>query len=97
MALEIVWTKEAEEGLDEIIEYLESNWADKEIGNFFNRLEDCLVEIRQTPNGPKDSSRQKGMKEYQHSKQTTIFYTFDNDNVYLMKIWANKKNPKNLK
>ncbi|WOK08368.1 hypothetical protein RT717_06915 [Imperialibacter roseus] len=42
MALEIVWSDEANEGLDEIIEYLEENWTEKEIHHFFTRLEACL-------------------------------------------------------
>jgi hypothetical protein len=35
MALEIVWSDEANEGPDEIIEYLEENWTKKEIHHFF--------------------------------------------------------------
>ena len=31
MALKIVWTPKALEGLDEIIEYLEIHWTEKEI------------------------------------------------------------------
>lgn len=40
MALEVVWTDEANEGLDEIIEHLKDQWTDKEIHNFFTRLEE---------------------------------------------------------
>lgn len=31
MALEVVWSDEANEGLDEIIEHLEHNWTEKEV------------------------------------------------------------------
>lgn len=46
MALEIVWTDEAKNQLDEIITYLEENWTEKEISKFFVRLEECLTEIK---------------------------------------------------
>lgn len=38
MALKVVWTNEANEGLDEIIEYLEQHWTEKEISKFFIRM-----------------------------------------------------------
>jgi hypothetical protein len=34
MALKIVWTRQAENGYDNIIKYLEENWTDREIRNF---------------------------------------------------------------
>ncbi len=35
MALEVVWTDEAKEWLDEVVEYLEEHWREKEIRTFF--------------------------------------------------------------
>ena len=49
MALQIVWTDEANEGLDEIIEYLEYKWTEREVYQFFNRLEECLEKIKEAP------------------------------------------------
>ncbi len=96
MALEIVWTGEATEGLDEIVEHLEENWTEKEISKFFTRLEECLEKIREAPQRQKDSLRKSGTKEYQHSPQTTIFYTFDDKVVNILRVWANLKDPGKL-
>ena len=49
MALEIVWTREAELSLDDIIDYLILNWSSKEINKFFVRLEECLNKIKSKP------------------------------------------------
>jgi len=76
MALQIVWTDEANEGLDEIIEYLENKWTENEVYQFFNRLEECLEKIKEAPHRNKNSQRNPGAKEYQHSPQTTIFYVY---------------------
>lgn len=94
--MKIVWSDEANEGLDEIIEYLENNWTDREIKNFFIRLETCLDKIAEAPHRQKDSLRKPGTKEYQHSPQTTIFYSYDNNFVNILRVWMNAKDPDNL-
>lgn len=96
MALEVVWSDEANDGLDEIIEYLEKKWTEKEVHHFFTRLEECLENIKEAPHRPKDSVRKPGTKEYQHSPQTTIFYTFDDKVVNILRVWVNMKNPDRL-
>ncbi|TRX53021.1 type II toxin-antitoxin system RelE/ParE family toxin [Fulvivirga sp. M361] len=96
MALEIFWTDEAKKDLDNIIEYLESRWTDREISKFFNRLEKCLAHIQKAPHRSKDSLRKPGTKEYQHSPQTTIFYSYDNDKINLLRLWANPKDSTEL-
>jgi plasmid stabilization system protein ParE len=57
MALKIVWTVKAEQQLDEVIDYLEEHWTEKEISNFFRRLEKGLKEIKNAPHRYKDSIR----------------------------------------
>ncbi|MBX2899184.1 MAG: type II toxin-antitoxin system RelE/ParE family toxin [Cyclobacteriaceae bacterium] len=94
--MKIVWSDEANEGLDEIIEYLENNWTDREIKNFFIRLEACLDKIAEAPHRQKDSLRKPGTKEYQHSPQTTIFYSYDNNHVNILRVWMNAKDSDNL-
>ena len=39
MAYKIVWTKQAIKGYDNIINYLEENWSEKEVINFINETE----------------------------------------------------------
>jgi plasmid stabilization system protein ParE len=96
MALEIVWTREAELSLDDIIDYLILNGSSKEINKFFVRLEECLNKIKSNPRSQKNSLRNVGVKEFQHSAQTTIFYTFDETSIYILKVWSNRKSPVKL-
>lgn len=97
MALEISWSDEANDGLDEIVEYISSKWSDRELANFFIRLEECLEQIKEAPQRNKDSLRKNGVKEFQHSPQTTIFYTYDDSKVYILRLWLNAKDNKRLK
>lgn len=92
MALDIVWSREAEDQLDEIITYLEDQWTEREISAFFRRLEECLNLIQSAPQRQKDSLRKPGVKEFQHSPQTTIFYSYDRQKINILMIWANRKN-----
>ncbi|MCB0496708.1 MAG: type II toxin-antitoxin system RelE/ParE family toxin [Cyclobacteriaceae bacterium] len=96
MALKVVWTDEANEDLDELILYLEANWTHREIKSFFRRLEDCIESIRNSPQRQKDSLRKRGVKEYQLSKQTTIFYNYNKEEVHILRLWLNVKDSRSL-
>lgn len=97
MALTVVWSEEAEEQLDEIIDYLSQNWTDKEISNFFQRLEERLGQIMVAPHRYKNSERRKNTKEFQLSSHITIFYSYNKLAVNILLLWVNKKDPINLK
>lgn len=64
MALKVFWTDEANEGLDDIIDYLERNWNTKEITLFFSRLDESIKIISEAPHRYKNSLRKPGTKEF---------------------------------
>ena len=49
MALKIVWTPQAEKGLDKVVEYLEEEWTVMEILNLEQNLQDLLNRIKKYP------------------------------------------------
>jgi len=49
MALEIVWTLQAERGLDKVLEYLEEEWSAKEILALEERIFDLMQRISKYP------------------------------------------------
>lgn len=49
MALKIVWTPQAEKGLDKVIEFLENEWTVLEILNLEHNLLNLLNRIRKYP------------------------------------------------
>ena len=91
MALEVLWTDEALDQLDEITRHLGIQWGQKEINRFFQRLEDSITAISENPHTYKNSLRRPGTKEFLHSPQTTIFYSYDDQFIYVMLIWANRR------
>ena len=91
MAFKIIWSKTAIQQLDETIDYLEKEWSDKELSNFFNRLEESLTAIQENPNTYKNSYRKQGLKEFQVTSHNTIFYTVNANTINIVTFWANKK------
>ena len=49
MALEVVWTKRAEDGYDKIIKYLVKEWTDREIRNFILDTKQFLELLKKNP------------------------------------------------
>ncbi len=49
MALTIVWTRRAEDGFDQIINYLEKNWTDREIRIFIQETHQFLELLKTNP------------------------------------------------
>jgi plasmid stabilization system protein ParE len=49
MALKVVWTPQADRGLDKVIEYLEEEWTVMEILNLQQNLQDILNRISKYP------------------------------------------------
>ncbi len=91
MALEIVWSIEAEELLKEAIEYLEKNWTRREIEKLFRKLEKALSNIANNPKLYKKSYRLNGTHECVISKHYSLFYTFDEKYVQIITFWNNYK------
>jgi plasmid stabilization system protein ParE len=46
MEKQIVWTPEAEKTLNQIVEYLEQNWTEKEVQKLFIAVENVVNQIQ---------------------------------------------------
>ncbi|WMJ74879.1 type II toxin-antitoxin system RelE/ParE family toxin [Cytophagaceae bacterium ABcell3] len=96
MALEVVWSEEAENQLDDIVEYLEENWTEKETEKLFKRLEDALKQVSEQLQRFKRSERKEGAREFQLSLHTTLFYSYNTERLEVLLLWPNKNDPANL-
>lgn len=91
---EIRWSKRATQELQNIITYLESNWSEREIRNFILLLEHHLNLLSRHPLLFKVSERYQGSRECLVSRYLTLFYIIENETVYIVALWDNRKNPK---
>lgn len=92
----VVWTREAVDCLEEIIAYLEENWSEKEIKKFVIKLEKQISIIKNQPYSFPKSYYIKARKSVL-SKHSTIYYNIFGDVIYIITIFDNRQNPKNLK
>jgi plasmid stabilization system protein ParE len=98
MALVARWSKEAEDTFDEIIEYLENNWTEKEIQDFVQKAQKVIGQIEENPYQFKASRFQK-IRKALITKHNSLFYFVNEAEkvIELYAFWDNRQNPKKLK
>ncbi|WP_026810985.1 type II toxin-antitoxin system RelE/ParE family toxin [Arenibacter latericius] len=74
MALKIVWTPQAERGLENVIEYLEEEWTVKEIHNLEQNLQDFLIRISKYPKIYPETANYKNLHKGLVDKNNYIIY-----------------------
>lgn len=63
----------------------------------FERIEEALDNISQTPEMFRASNRRVGLRKYVLSKQTSIYYRINEGYIEVVSFRANLKNPKSFK
>ncbi len=74
MALKIVWTPQAEKGLDTVMAYLEEKWTVKEIHNLEKNLRGLLVRIGKYPKICPQTGKHKNVHKGLVDKNNYIIY-----------------------
>lgn len=87
----IFWTNEALDNLDEILDYLNFRWTEREVNNFLNRLSKQINLIEQNPKLFPISQYNPRLRKAVLSKQTTIFYEMSGQVIYLVYLFNNKR------
>jgi plasmid stabilization system protein ParE len=93
----IIWSDEAKSNLLGLIEYFKLQWTEKELRAFFQKFEKTLELISKNPQLFSPSVKRKNVRKCVFSKQTSIYYKIENSKVYLIALFDNRKNPKQLK
>ncbi len=93
----ILWTNEAVNNLEEILEYLKKRWTQREIDSFKKRLSRQINIIQQRPRLFPKSEVNPRLRRAVLSSQTTIFYEVKKQNIYLAYLFNNKKDIRRIK
>lgn len=86
-------SKTAERKLDLLLNFLVQNWSIQVKNDFVEKLDRAISIIRTQPESFPASSKEKGVRKCLVTKQTTLYYRFDNKNIYVLTIFDNRKNP----
>jgi plasmid stabilization system protein ParE len=90
-------SKRTKNKLEKLLEDLEINWSIKVKKEFINKLDRSLSLIQQNPDSFQKSNMLSGLHKCVITKQTTIYYRYDNKNIYIVTLFDNRQNPKKLK
>ena len=95
MALKIVWTTQAEKGLEKVIDYLEKEWSEKEILKFEKQLNNLLTRISKYPKTCPPTKHYKHLRKGSVGKHNYIIYriNFDRGIIELINLRGSKQRP----
>ena len=92
----IIWSDEALNNLNEIINYLEYRWSKREIKKFAQLLDKQLKLIEDNPHLFAVSAKSNGLRKSVLSTQTTIYYIITDCKIRIVTLFDNRKNPNKL-
>lgn len=94
---QILWTAEAINNLESILEYLTKRWSQHELNNFKVRLSNLVNLIRQNPILFPVSQYNFRLRKAVLSKQITIFYEVAGQIIYVVYLFNNRQNIERIK
>jgi len=87
----VFWTDEAIKDLQSIMDYLDSQWTQREIDNFKKKLAKQIELIETNPRLFPVSEYNPRLRKAVLSKQTTIFYEIADRMIYLVYLFNNRQ------
>lgn len=92
MAYKIIWLPKAEKRYDEIIEWLEKNWTDKEIANFVSRTDEVLELISIDPEIYRMSEK-RNIRQAIITKHNLLLYRKKGNIIELLTFFDTRQKP----
>ncbi len=97
MAKKVIWSPEATEFFELVIEYLENHWTEKEIEHFVKATEKVIEIISVQPKIYRATKRKKNIHEALITKHNLMLYKNTREFIYIMTIWDTRQDPKKKK
>ena len=94
----IVWTKLAEQELDDIVNYWDNRIKSSNYTtNLLKQLKKTLSILSSHPNIGKESLQRKNVRIKVFMENFLIIYRTENTYLYILDFWDTRKNPENNK
>ncbi|WP_291099052.1 MULTISPECIES: type II toxin-antitoxin system RelE/ParE family toxin [unclassified Flavobacterium] len=94
--MKIDWTLLSRNDYFQNIEYLENCWSEKEVYNFINEV-DFSINLLLKGNLIFSKSDYPDVYKMVIIKQITLYYSIENETIYLLRFWNNYQNLSNFK
>jgi len=92
----VVLSKRASEKLENLLNYLETQWSEKVKQNFIKKFDDSVKAISLFPESTEKSDLKKGLHRCVVTKQTTFYYQFNDCEIQIITIFDTRMNPELL-
>ncbi len=93
MKREIIFSKNAEKNLLDLLEYLELKWSIKVRDEFISKLDKSIYLIQNEPDIFPKSQINKNQYRCVLSKQTTIYYKYNSKQIRILSLFDTRQNP----
>ena len=95
MGKQIIWSPQADDSFDAIIEYLNTKWSFKEVEKFIRDVLDITKHISAFPQMFPEFNERK-IRKALINPNISMFYKVSNEQIELLTLWNNKQNPTKL-
>ena len=93
MKREVVITPRAKIEIQNVFDYLESKWNEKTKKKFSNNIKSIINLILENPELFPVSGINKKIRRAVISKQSSLYYHFDNKHIIVLSVFDNRQNP----
>lgn len=96
MALRIIWSPLANQGLDDVLHYLNKEWTFREILTLESKIDKVISQILEHPQSFERSKRNKAFSKAVVDKNNILYYRVDTKNriLEIVDFCSTKQRPK---
>jgi plasmid stabilization system protein ParE len=93
MALEILWTRQADRKFDKIINYLLNEWNQRVTESFVKKVYDSIDILSEFPELGTIEHQEKGIRGFTMVKQINVFYKVIDNKLIILNFFDNRQAP----
>ncbi len=93
MALEILWTRQADRKFDKITGYLLNEWNQRVTEIFIKKVYDMLDTLAEFPDIGTIENKARGIRGFAIVKQINIFYKISGNKLIILDFFDNRQSP----
>ena len=97
MALQIIWSPDAEADLENVLNYLKENWSKRILVKFINKVEDTTALLVEDPTLFPIINQELNIRKCVLTNQNTMFYRASKSKIEIIRLFDTRQNPKKLK
>jgi len=94
MALEIFWSKRADNKFDKILDYLSAEWGERVTSAFVKKVYDFLDVLVEFPEIGTLENVERNIRGFVIVRQITIFYKVSGTSIILLNFFDNRQSPR---